>query len=45
MFRYPRRAYFIVDGNGVVKFAKVMNNSLNLLDPQEIPAALKASGS
>jgi glutaredoxin-dependent peroxiredoxin len=44
MFRYPRRAYFIIDRNGVVRFAKVMTNSLDLLEPQEILAALKASG-
>jgi len=44
MFRYPRRAYFIVDKNGIVRFAKVMPNSLDLLDPQEILATLKASG-
>jgi len=44
MFRYPRRAYFIIDRNGVVRFAKVMPNSLDLLDPQEILAALTALG-
>jgi len=44
MFRYPRRAYFIIDRNGVVRFAKVMPNSLDLLDPQEILATLKALG-
>ena len=43
MFRYPRRAYFIIDRNGIVRFAKVMANSLDLLDPQEILATLKAS--
>jgi peroxiredoxin len=44
MFRYPRRAHFIIDRNGMVRFAKVMIKSLDLLDPQEILAALKASG-
>ena len=44
MYRYPRRAYFIIDKNGTVKFAKVMTNSLDLLDPQEILATLKAVG-
>ena len=31
--RYPRRAYFIIGRNGVVRFAKVMPNSLGLLEP------------
>jgi len=44
MFRYPRRAYFIIDRHGVVRFAKVMTNSLDLLDPQEILATVKALG-
>ena len=43
IFRYPKRAYFIIDRNGVVKFAKVLDNPLNLLEPQEVLAALKAS--
>jgi peroxiredoxin len=44
IFRYPKRAYFIIDQKGVVKFAKVLDNPLNLLDPQEVLGALKASG-
>ena len=45
IFRYPKRAYFIIDRKGVVRFVKVLDNPLNLLDPQEVLAALKASGS
>ena len=44
IYRYPKRAYFIIDKNGVVKFMKIQNNPLDLLDPQELLAALKASG-
>jgi len=44
IFRYPKRAYFIIDRKGVIKFVKVMDSPLDLLDPQEILAALKASG-
>jgi glutaredoxin-dependent peroxiredoxin len=44
IYRYPKRAYFIIDRQGVVKFAKVMDNPLELLDPQEVLNALKASG-
>ena len=44
IFRYPKRAYFIIDRSGVVKFAKVLDNPLDLLEPQEVLVALKASG-
>ena len=44
IFRYPKRAYFIIDRTGVVKFMKIMNSPLDLLDPSEVLAALKASG-
>ena len=44
IFRYPRRAYFIIDRAGIVRFAKVQDNPLDLLDPQEVLAALKKSG-
>jgi peroxiredoxin len=44
IYRYARRAYFVIDRNGVVKWAKVQANPLDLLDPQEVLAALKAAG-
>jgi peroxiredoxin len=44
IFRYAKRAYFVIDRNGVVKWAKVQTNALDLLDAQEVLAALKASG-
>ena len=43
VFRYAKRAYFIVDKTGTVKFVKVMDNSLDLLDPDEVLRAVKAS--
>ena len=43
VFRYARRAYFIIDKTGTVKFAKVMDNPLNLLDADEVLKAVKAS--
>ena len=43
VYRYARRAYFIIDKTGTVKFAKVMENNLTLLDPAEILAATKAA--
>ena len=44
IYRYARRAYFVIDRNGVVKWAKVQANPLDLLDPQEVLAAVKAAG-
>jgi peroxiredoxin len=44
IYRYGKRAYFIVDKNGVVKWVKVQDNALDLLNPSEVLAALKAAG-
>ena len=44
-YRYAKRAYFIVDKTGTVKFVKVMDNALDLLDPDEVLKAVKAAGS
>ena len=45
VYRYAKRAYFIVDKTGTVKFMKVMDNALNLLDADEVVKAAKAAGS
>ena len=42
IYRYPKRAYFIIDQNGIVKFVKVLENPGALLEPSEVLAALKA---
>ena len=42
--RYAKRAYFVIDKNGVVRWAKVQDNPLDLLDPQEVLKALRESG-
>ncbi len=44
IFRYAKRAYFVIDRNGVVRWVKVQANPLDLLDPAEVLQALKASG-
>jgi len=44
IFRYAKRAYFIIDRQGVVKFVKIESNPLNLLEPAEVLQALKTSG-
>jgi len=43
VFRYAKRAYFIIDKTGTIKFVKVMDNPLDLLDPAEVLKAVKAS--
>ena len=44
IFRYAKRAYFVIDKTGVVKWAKVQENALDLLDPAEVLKALRESG-
>src|SRR5205809_7936744 len=43
IFRYAKRAYVIIDRNGVVKWIKVMDNPLDLLNADEVLKALKAA--
>ena len=45
VFRYANRAYFIIDKTGTVRFAKVMDNPLDLLNPEEVLQAVKAFAS
>ena len=42
--RYAKRAYFVVDKQGTVRFMKVMQNPLDLLEASELLAAVKAAG-
>jgi len=44
IFRYAKRAYYVIDRNGVVRWSKVEANALDLLDPAEVLKALKDSG-
>jgi peroxiredoxin len=44
IYRYAKRAYFVIDRQGVVKYVKVQQNPLDLLDPEEVLKALKESG-
>jgi peroxiredoxin len=44
IFRYARRAYFVVDRQGVVRYQKIQANALDLLNPDEVLKALKESG-
>jgi peroxiredoxin len=44
IFRYAKRAYFVLDRNGTVKYIKVMQNPLDLLKAEDVVAAVKESG-
>ncbi|HEV8457030.1 MAG TPA: redoxin domain-containing protein [Methylomirabilota bacterium] len=44
IYRYAKRAYFIIDREGTVRWIKVMDNPLDLLKPDEVLKALKESG-
>jgi peroxiredoxin len=44
IFRYAKRAYFIVDRGGVLRYMKVQQNPLELLKPDEVLQALRDSG-
>ena len=44
IFRYAKRAYFVIDRQGVVRYQKIMTNALDLLKPEEVLQALKDSG-
>jgi peroxiredoxin len=41
IYRYAKRAYFIIDRQGTVRYMKVMPNALDLLNPDEVLTELK----
>jgi len=41
IYRYAKRAYFIIDKDGVIRYEKIQTNPLDLLDPDEVLKALK----
>ena len=45
VFRYAKRAYFIIDRTQTVKFVKILENPLDLLDPTDVLKAVKDSAS
>ena len=44
IYRYGKRAYFILDRQGTVRWVKIQDNALDLLKPDEVLKALKESG-
>ena len=45
VYRYGKRAYFILDRDGTVRWMKILDNPLDLLQPEEVLAALKQARS
>ena len=43
IYRYAKRAYFVIDREGVVRYQKIQTNALDLLNPEEVLKALKES--
>jgi peroxiredoxin len=41
IYRYAKRAYFVIDQQGNVRWVKVQTNPLDLLDPNEVLKAFK----
>ena len=44
LYRYAKRAFFIVDRKGIVRFVRIQANPLDVLKPEEALEALKRSG-
>ena len=44
IYRYAKRAYFILDRQGIVRYLKVQANPLDLLKPEDMLKALKEFG-
>ena len=45
IYRYAKRAYFILDRQGIVRWMKIQENPLDLLKPEEVLQAVKKLGS
>jgi peroxiredoxin len=43
-YRYAKRAFFVIDRQGTLRFQKIMDNALDLLSPEDLLKALKESG-
>ena len=44
LYQHAKRAYFILDRGGVVRWMKIQENPLDLLKPDEVLQALKKVG-
>jgi glutaredoxin-dependent peroxiredoxin len=43
LYRYAKRAYFVIDRQGTVRWVKIQDNPLDLLQPDDVLKALRAS--
>ena len=41
IYRYAKRAYFVIDKDGVIRYEKIQTNPLDLLNPDEVLKAVK----
>ncbi len=44
IYRYAKRAYFILDRQGTVRYVKIQENPIEILSPDDVLKALKESG-
>jgi glutaredoxin-dependent peroxiredoxin len=44
IYRYGKRAYFVIDRTGTVRYMKIQDNPLDLHDAGDVLRALKESG-
>jgi peroxiredoxin len=44
MYRYAKRAYFVIDREGTIRYVKIQDNPLDLLEPEDVLKALRESG-
>lgn len=44
IYRYAKRAYFVIDREGVVRYVKIQDNPLDLLQPEDVLKAVRESG-
>ena len=41
IYRYAKRAYFVIDKDGVIRYEKIQTNPLDLLNPDDVLKAVK----
>jgi peroxiredoxin len=44
IYRYAKRTYFVIDREGTVRYVKIMDNPLDLLEPEDVLKAVRESG-
>ncbi len=44
IYRYAKRAYIILDREGIVRYVRIQTNPLDVLKPEDVLKALRESG-